>query len=206
MSGRAHRALGILEGLLPPPKVIDGHEVGELSPELSLAAVVITSDRRVLEDAIYTFDRPRRGTEAGLCQTMLDIELDAGELEGVGVEQLSGSGGRLHFGYDRAAGLTCLLFREPRLLWSILDLAANEVKGACVYPSRPPLTCRSVGRIHRRDFCYPAGDSACEGGRSIHLSQLSPFLTYPAAELQARQERPFSRAARVSLRQVRSCQ
>ena len=34
----------------------------------------------------------------------------------------------------------------------LVDMSANEIKGACVFPSRPRPARRSTGRIHISDF------------------------------------------------------
>jgi hypothetical protein len=47
---------------------------------------------------------------------------------------------------DRRAPNLATLMAAPR------GLSANEIKGACVFPSRPRPTRRSTGRIHISDF------------------------------------------------------
>ena len=50
--------------------------------------------------------------------------------------------------------------------WPRGGLSANEIKGACVLPSRPRPACRSTGRIHISDF--RPHHLRCEGSTAVH--------------------------------------
>ena len=52
--------------------------------------------------------------------------------------------------------------------WLLGSLSANEIKGACVLPSRPRPARRSTGRIHISDFRQHYLTLA-KGSRSIHV-------------------------------------
>lgn len=77
------------QGFQTTGEVVGGDEVGEMLTQLIVAFVVIASDRRVLDRSIHAFDLAVRPRMARLGQSVCDVELGAGEREGVAEERLS---------------------------------------------------------------------------------------------------------------------
>jgi hypothetical protein len=76
-----------LEGLEPAGEVVGGDEVGEVLPELVVAVVVEAFDRRLLDRPVHALDLAVRPRVSRFRQPMLDVEVGAGKLEGVSLEQ-----------------------------------------------------------------------------------------------------------------------
>jgi len=76
-----------LERLQAVPKVVGLDEVGEVLPKLIMALVVEALDGRVLDGPVHPLDLTVRPRMARLGQTMFDVEIGAGRLEGVATEE-----------------------------------------------------------------------------------------------------------------------
>jgi hypothetical protein len=72
--------------------------------------------------------------------------------------------------FGAISGLRARLLPMSRHTGLLDSLPANEIKGACVFPSRPRPTCRSTGRIHISDFRQHA--SLANGSRFSNRSSL----------------------------------
>jgi hypothetical protein len=78
-----------LEGLEPAAEVVGRDEVGEVTSKLVMGVVVVALDDRLPEGAVHTFDLPVGLWMPRFGQAMIDVVLSAGELEGMGVEDLT---------------------------------------------------------------------------------------------------------------------
>ena len=68
--------------------IVGVHEQGEVPPELVVALVVVALDRGILDGAVHALDLPVGPQVPWLGQPVFDVELGAGELEGVAEERL----------------------------------------------------------------------------------------------------------------------
>src|ERR1700690_2118795 len=72
-----------LQGLQSASEVVSSDEVGEMVAELLVALVVEAVDRCFLDGPVHPFDLTVCPRVLGLGQTMVDIVLGAGKLEGM---------------------------------------------------------------------------------------------------------------------------
>ncbi len=75
-----------LEGLEPATEVVGGDEVGEVLPQLIMAVVMVTFDRRFLDGAVHPFDLTIRPRVPRFGQPVFDVEVRAGQFEGMAAE------------------------------------------------------------------------------------------------------------------------
>src|SRR5919206_3102786 len=74
------------QGLQAPAEVVGGDEGGEVLSELVAAGVVEALDGRVLDGPVHALDLTIRPRVPRLGQSVLDVEISAGRLEGVAAE------------------------------------------------------------------------------------------------------------------------
>lgn len=87
-----------LEGLESSGEVIGADEVGEMLPEVFVGFVVEALDGGFLEGTVHAFDLAIGPGVLGLGQTMVNIGLGTGELEGMSAEEFSALERQLNLG------------------------------------------------------------------------------------------------------------
>ncbi len=71
------------KGFEAPGKIIGSDEVSQMLAEMVVGLVVEALDGRFLDRSVHPLDLAIRPGMARFCQAMLDIEIGAGQLEGV---------------------------------------------------------------------------------------------------------------------------
>jgi hypothetical protein len=84
-----------LQGLQPASEVEGVNEVAEVAAQLIVGLVVEALDRRLLDGPVHPLDLAVGPGVLWLGQAMIDVGLCAGQLEGMGPEQLATLDGQL---------------------------------------------------------------------------------------------------------------
>ena len=90
------------ECLESPGEVISVHEVGEMFSEVFVGFVIEAFDGSFFESSVHALDLAVGPGMFRLGQSVVDVVLSAGELEGMGHEDFSPLHGQLDFGRGRA--------------------------------------------------------------------------------------------------------